>query len=285
MEEKEFTTFEEFVASMGEFVTLKWHDADGPGTAFLSTRSSKEKLVEDIMGQDPFRPKLYDTDVEYGVCGEVMRFDTVGDLLKFLVKDSIPVPRYYIKNFDLDGTAEELYTQARNGYITDIGALHHIEHILKMEKNLHRAEQVRYMAEREQELLEDPDAEFTLGQLKLDFVTGQPAGVEGVCDGSYILDITFDRSGPSRADAGSRGGYVLVHITELLDYDGADCTVTMECADSIPFDEFRKMDRRDFKKRVNEAAYYGMQETDRTYHEHDVDISHDYGPDDGQEKE
>lgn len=163
--------------------------------------------------------------------------------------------RYYEPELDLDGTAEELYTQARNGHIENPYALTRIQDILLAEQKPDLARRVGYMKEREEELQADPDAAFTVGQLKLDYLDGFHAGVEDSKDGEFLIDILFEQERET----------VILHAKTSKE-DGADGSmVTLEATASLPFPDFEEMDREAFGKWAGNAIYYNLQETDRTY--------------------
>ena len=72
---------------------------------------------------------------------------------------------YVFKDLDLEGTAEELFIQARNNYIEDPKALEKIIEILKQENMTDKAEYVGFI----KEAIEAPEHPVKIGQVKRDY--------------------------------------------------------------------------------------------------------------------
>lgn len=161
---------------------------------------------------------------------------------------STPIPnRYYEPSLDLDGTAEELYVQARNGYIENPEALHRISEILSAEGESDKAERVSYMEERENE----DTSLYSVAQMKLDFMDGQYGGIDDVAIAEGLnLTVVSERD------------TVLVSLTRFEQEENEDVLSTG--AASMSLDEFKKMTRADFERFVNEVNAYNMVEQERT---------------------
>lgn len=160
-----------------------------------------------------------------------------------------PIPnRYYEPDLDLDGTAEELFTQARNGYIENPDALHRLAEILEQENRAEEAERVRYMEERERE--EDTSL-YSVAQMKLDFMDGI-GGIDDVSiEDGLNLSVMYEPSNDS----------VVVSLSRM-EQDGNEDVLSTGAA-SMTLDEFKQMSRADFERFVGEVNAYNMVEQER----------------------
>ena len=160
-----------------------------------------------------------------------------------------PIPnRYYEPDLDLDGTAEELFTQARNGYIENPDALHRLTEILEQENRAEEAERVRYMEERERE--EDTSL-YSVAQMKLDFMDGI-GGIDDVSiEDGLNLSVMYEPSNDS----------VVVSLSRM-EQDGNEDVLSTGAA-SMTLDEFKQMSRADFERFVGEVNAYNMVEQER----------------------
>ena len=160
-----------------------------------------------------------------------------------------PIPnRYYEPALDLDGTAEELFTQARNGYIENPDALHRLAEILEQENRAEEAERVRYMEERERE--EDTSL-YSVAQMKLDFMDGI-GGIDDVAiEDGLNLSVMYEPSNDS----------VVVSLSRM-EQDGNEDVLSTGAA-SMTLDEFKQMSRADFERFVGEVNAYNMVEQER----------------------
>lgn len=98
---------------------------------------------------------------------------------------------------DLDGTADELFIMARNGYIEDIEQLEAIRDILgnPVEGKEDKARLVSYMVERERND-QDPNVDtslYNIGQMKMDFLDGISEIDELEIEDGLYLTIVPDR--------------------------------------------------------------------------------------------
>lgn len=160
-----------------------------------------------------------------------------------------PIPnRYYEPDLDLDGTAEELFVQARNGYIENPDALHRLVEILEQENRAEEAERVRYMEERERE--EDTDL-YSVAQMKLDFMDGI-GGIDDVAiEDGLNLSVMYEPSNDN----------VVVSLSRM-EQDGNEDVLSTGAA-SMTLDEFKQMSRADFERFVGEVNAYNMVEQER----------------------
>lgn len=160
-----------------------------------------------------------------------------------------PIPnRYYEPDLDLDGTAEELFVQARNGYIENPDALHRLAEILEQESRAEEAERVRYMEERERE--EDTDL-YSVAQMKLDFMDGI-GGIDDVAiEDGLNLSVMYEPSNNN----------VVVSLSRM-EQDGNEDVLSTGAA-SMTLDEFKQMSRADFERFVGEVNAYNMEEQER----------------------
>lgn len=162
--------------------------------------------------------------------------------------------RYYEPELGLDGTAEELFIQARNNYIDNPDALSKISSILNSEAAMNernglsgkdlriKAEKVHYMELRERET----DTDFSINQMKIDFMDCGKGGLDEVPineDKSLFLSVMFE----------PRDSNVIFSLTQITD-DG-----TSIGASSLSLDQFKNCTRRDFDNFVGQILMLGMQ--------------------------
>lgn len=147
--------------------------------------------------------------------------------------------RYYEPNFDLDGTADELFIQARNGYISNPEALHRVAEILTLEGKAEKSERVGYLEEREKE----DGSLYSVAGMKLDFMDGVNGGCDEVQieDGLY-LSVMFEPS----------NSMVCVSLRHI---DGEDYSVGTT---ALSLNDFKKMSRKDFEHLTGQIFYYNM---------------------------
>ncbi len=157
--------------------------------------------------------------------------------------------RYYEPELDLDGTSDELYTQARNGYIENPDALHRIAEILGQEGKEELAERARYMEERERE--ENAQA-YSVAQMKLDFMDGV-GGIDSVEIGDGLnLTVQYE----------PRNDKVVVSLSRSW-MDGNENVLSSGTA-GMGLDEFKEMSQVDFERFVGEINAHEMAEQERT---------------------
>lgn len=157
--------------------------------------------------------------------------------------------RYYFPELDLDGTADELFTQARNGYIEDPEALDKLTEILHGEGKKKQAEAVGFMAERERE----GEIPYSVAQMKLDILLNDSIYVDDVDLGyGTVLSLSYE----------PRDREVIIALTQFRE-DGDEDIVSTGAA-SLPADEFKTMDQKGFMNFVDRVYAYNMVEQERT---------------------
>lgn len=157
--------------------------------------------------------------------------------------------QYYRPQYNLDGTADDLFIQARNGYITDPDALREIQNILCMEKAFKKAEYVGYLADQIEEEQSFDCSRYSLNQLKIDFLN-KTGGLDSVTleDGTSLY-ISSD----FQSD-------VIISLSKTVHEE--DELVTYENSITLDFQDFYKLSRQSFDLLLNSIHFY-MQETDR----------------------
>ncbi|BAL01902.1 hypothetical protein OBV_p-00470 (plasmid) [Oscillibacter valericigenes Sjm18-20] len=167
--------------------------------------------------------------------------------------------RYYEPELQIDGTAEELFLQARNGYMNNPQALDRLKEILDAENRIDEAQRVGFMADREREA---GDFSYSVAAMKLDALDGIYELADGVKirdDGSLRLSVTHEN------------GQIAIFLAAYGDGDEPDRTGVNTISDA----EFLAMSRADFERFVNETFAYSMQEVERdTEREREQDITH-----------
>ena len=179
-----------------------------------------------------------------------------------------PIPNhYYYPEFDLDGTADELFVQARNGYIESPEALAQVQEILSnpAEKKTEQAFYVGIL----KEIAEDKgDQPYVFAQMKKDILDGVHPEEVSLRDG---LTLEVLRDGNDSV------------VIDLRDYSAED-DASFVGGHSMSQDEFLKMTAQEFTETVNSIYAYNMaieergQEEER-FQEPLVDI-HDFSYDD-----
>ena len=155
-----------------------------------------------------------------------------------------PMPnRYYHPEFDFDGTADQLFTEARNGYIESPEALAKLEEILSnpVEQKLEQAFYVRVL----REIAEDKgDKPYVFAQMKKDILDGVSPEEVQVRDG-LTLEVRDEN------------GEILVALSEFsAERDATGATV-------IAKDDFLNMTAQDFETTVNSIYAYSMVDHER----------------------
>lgn len=156
--------------------------------------------------------------------------------------------QYYEPELDLNGTSEELYIQAGNGYIEDPDALRRIAEILEQEGRSEQAERVRYMEERERE---ENTHLYSVAQMKLDFMD-KTGGIDSVEIGDGLnLSVSYEPQGDN----------VVVSLSRTW-RDGDEDVLSTGTA-GMSLEEFKNMNRADFERFVGEVNAYNMEEQGR----------------------
>lgn len=151
--------------------------------------------------------------------------------------------KYYDAELDLDGTADELFVQARNGYIDDADALRKIEEILRTpaEQKYNQADYVAVL----REIAEDKgDRPYVFAQYKKDILDGCGSDEVRLSD-TLTLNVMNDR------------GMVVISLEEAPD-DTAENGRTGAAA--IPAECFLKHDANGFDELVSAVYAYNMQD-------------------------
>lgn len=153
--------------------------------------------------------------------------------------------KYYEPALDLDGTADELFVQARNGYIDDPVALDYLVEILNREGKAESAQYVGFIAERERE--DDPQS-YSLAQMKIDAADGLFELADDVSlreDGSLKLSVAHD----------ARTETIQITLVETQDNGKEYIGVN-----TISTGDFYGMTGDQFNHQIGETLNYGMQE-------------------------
>lgn len=152
-----------------------------------------------------------------------------------------PIPnRYYDADLELDGTAEELYNEAR--YIENPLVLARVEEILRSENMFEQADYVHVMQEVAEE---SQDRDFGFAQMKKDLLDEQFELLDDVSigEGDLRLSVTQER------------GVVVVSLQDLESGAMGASRLTAE--------EFMAMTATDFDRFVGEVHAYSMQEMEQ----------------------
>lgn len=102
--------------------------------------------------------------------------------------------RYYEPELDLDGTADEIFIQARNGYIKSSEVLGRIQEILTAENKM---EKVQYVGILKEIAEEDGTESYSLGTMKKDCLDGMYELIGNAPindDGTLLLSVYNDRN-------------------------------------------------------------------------------------------
>lgn len=100
--------------------------------------------------------------------------------------------RYYEPELDLDGTADEIFIQARNGYIKSSEVLGRIQEILTAENKM---EKVQYVGILKEIAEEDGTESYSLGTMKKDCLDGMYELIGDAPindDGTLLLSVYND---------------------------------------------------------------------------------------------
>lgn len=103
--------------------------------------------------------------------------------------------RYYEPELDLDGTADEIFIQARNGYIKSSEVLGRIQEILTAENKMEEAQYVGILKEIAEE---DGTESYSLGTMKKDCLDGMYELIGNAPindDGTLLLSVCFEEAG------------------------------------------------------------------------------------------
>ena len=150
---------------------------------------------------------------------------------------------YYYPELDLEGTADTLFIQARNGYIEDPKALAKIQEILSSpaENKQDKAFYVGVLKEIEEDDHSEP---YVFAQYKKDVLDECGSEEVNIRD-DLVLGIMRDR------------GQVLVCLNE---YPSEDFLNGRTGAVAVPEEAFLQYTKKGFTQLVNELYMYGMVE-------------------------
>lgn len=152
--------------------------------------------------------------------------------------------KYYFPELDIrDKTADELYIQVRNGYITNLDALHQIYQILKDEGKDEKSQRCLYIYGREYLDQKDNPPQINVCRLKIDFMDGRYRGVDDEDWGDYKLSVLYEQ----------RSDMVFVHVAKT-DEEGQ----IWENGTVTPLREFLGWSQDEFEKFVNAACFYAQ---------------------------
>lgn len=145
--------------------------------------------------------------------------------------------KYYLPEFDIDGTVEEIYADVLHNYITDRDALVATQEILLQNNWGDESKIVGYFIDEIDEEKQYGDA-YNVSRMKIDIAQGYlRAGFSDVPVGEYDLDCYVERNN------------VVIVLT--------DKTTGVSAADKIPVSQFMTMSRKDFDSWVGQLSYYG----------------------------
>ena len=201
-------------------------------------------------------PKDYETFLNNG--GNVM--------LAYEKQETKQVPRfenkYYIPELDINGTAEELFIEVRNGYcdkqpekIAKIAELIENEAQVNHDSELtHKAEIVRAAHEvATSDVSGLADKRMNVAQMKYDLLTN---------DNIYDIDeVPLDDLGGTTASVKYENDTVIISVSDTYK-DGND-TVYAQGASSYTREEFLNFSQTDFNAAIGSIITYNMNETDR----------------------
>ena len=201
-------------------------------------------------------PKDYETFLNNG--GNVM--------LAYEKQETKQVPRfenkYYIPELDINGTAEELFIEVRNGYcdkkpekIAKIAELIENEAQVNHDSELtHKAEIVRAAHEvATADVSGLADKRMNVAQMKYDLLTN-----DSIYD---INEVPLDDLGGTTASVKYENDTVLISVSDTYK-DGND-TVYAQGASSYTREEFLNFSQTDFNAAIGSIIAYSMNETDR----------------------
>lgn len=154
------------------------------------------------------------------------------------------INQYYDKDLDIDGSADTLFIQARNGYISNIDALRRIEEILRGENKYEQAEYVGILREIEEFSQSGKNPMFP--QFKKDILDGCGSEEIRLRDG-LSLNVLNDR------------GEIVISLQE----DPTDDFTCGRCGGFLmPVGRFMKLNAKEFDELVNSLYAHGMIECD-----------------------
>jgi len=153
---------------------------------------------------------------------------------------------YYEPELDLDGTSEDLYTDARNGYIDNPDALHRLGEILTQEGKTEEAERVGYMEERENE---DTNP-YSIAEMKLDYLNGYHSTDEITINDDTNFTVIYEQGNNS----------VVVSLSQM--WQDGETYIEMKGVNALSFDEFKNMNHDDFERFLGAMLMYSMVEED-----------------------
>ncbi len=150
---------------------------------------------------------------------------------------------YVFKDLDLEGTAEELFIQARNNYIEEPKALEKIIEILKQENMTDKAEYVRFI----KEAIEAPEHPVKIGQIKRDYADYK--GTKG------SETITWYEKYDRKVDVSCifELGNVIVSLEAYL--EGKYATGSA----SFPWNRFKDFSQKEFESALNSIYYHNLE--------------------------
>jgi 5'(3')-deoxyribonucleotidase len=154
-----------------------------------------------------------------------------------------PLSRYYDEALDIDGTAEELFTQVRNGYITNPDALRRIHEILTNPAE-NRNEEARYVETVLQREEANTPELAAYAQIKKDFLDGVNPDELTLRDGLTLM-------------ASREENNILLALQEYT----AERSATG--AFVIPYNEFLSLTPQEIEQQVNSAYAHTMVEEER----------------------
>ena len=187
-------------------------------------------------------------------------------MLAYEKQETKQVPRfenkYYIPELDINGTAEELFIEVRNGYcdkqpekIAKIAELIENEAQVNHDSELtHKAEIVRAAHEvATADVSGLADKRMNVAQMKYDLLTN---------DSIYDIDeVPLDDLGGTTASVKYENDTVLISVSDTYK-DGND-TVYAQGASSYTREEFLNFSQTDFNAAIGSIIAYSMNETDR----------------------
>lgn len=131
-------------------------------------------------------------DLELWVTGEALW--VTKETSAYLKRNDTNPRRYYEPELDLDGTADEIFIQARNGYIKSSEVLGRIQEILTAENKMEKAQYVGILKEIAEE---DGTESYSLGTMKKDCLDGMYELIGNAPindDGTLLLSVYNDRN-------------------------------------------------------------------------------------------
>lgn len=156
---------------------------------------------------------------------------------------------YYEPEVGIDGTTEDLFNQAKNGYIEDPKTLHRLSELLERDNKNEEAQLVKYM---EEKAYEGEDNAYSVAQMKIDIETHDRVYVDDISIGEgTVLNVKYEPSNDT----------ILIHIQQE-GVDGNERTFS-EASSTLSKSEFMQMTQRDFERSVDSTMFYNMQETSR----------------------